>query len=179
MEDAHLAGQGHVLGHRATEGGDHPAAGPGGVGDLLDAVQVAGEAGGDDALAGVGGEQVTQDPADGPLAGGVARLLGVGRVGQEHPDPVLVGDGADAGQVGGATVDGGEVELEVARVQDHALGGVEGGGEAVGHRVGDGDQLDVEGPDVPALAVLDRHQPGPVEQAGLLDAVAGQPERQR
>ena len=28
-----------------------------------------------------------------------------------------------------------------------ALGGVEGGGEAVGHRVGDGDELDVEGPD--------------------------------
>ena len=54
---------------------------------------------------------------------------------------MLVGDGADAGQVGDAAVDRREVELQVARVQDHALRRVEGGGEAVGHRVGDGDEL--------------------------------------
>ena len=71
---------------------------------------------------------------------------------------------------------GREVELEVARVQDHALGRVEGGGEAVGHRVGDGDELAVEGPDPPPLAVGHRDQLGAVEQARLLDAVAGQAE---
>jgi hypothetical protein len=67
--------------------------------------------------------------------------------------PSVVGDGADAGQVGEAAVDRGEVELEVARVQDRALRGVERGGEAVGHRVGDGDELDVERADLAALAV--------------------------
>ena len=52
-----------------------------------------------------------------------------------------------------AAVDRREVELEVARVEDHALGRVEGGGEPVGHRVGDGDELAVEGADPAPLAV--------------------------
>ncbi len=86
---------------------------------------------------------------------------------------------ADAGQVGEAAVDRREVELEVAGVEDHALRGVEGGGEAVGHRVGDGDELHVEGPDPAPLAVGDRDELGAVEQAGLLDAVAGQAEGER
>ena len=58
-----LAGQAHVLLHRQAEGGDDPAVGDGGVGDLLDAVDVAGEAGDDDALAGVAGEEVAEDAA--------------------------------------------------------------------------------------------------------------------
>ena len=76
-------------------------------------------------------------------------------------------------EVGEAAVDRGEVELPVAGVQDHALRGVERGGEAVGHRVGDGDELDVERADLAALAVGHRDQLGLAEQAGLLDAVAG------
>ena len=67
--------------------------------------------------------------------------------------PVVVGDGADAGEVGEAAVDRREVELPVAGVQDHALRRVERGGEAVRHRVGDGDELDVERADLAALAV--------------------------
>ena len=63
-------------------------------------------------------------------------------------------------------------------MQDHALGGVEGGGEAVGHRVGDGDELHVEGPDPAALSVGHRDQLGVAEDAGLLEAVAGQSQRQ-
>ena len=58
--------------------------------------------------------------------------------------PSLDGDRADAGQVGAAAVDRGQVELEVTRVQDHALRRVERGRERVGHRVGDRDELDVE-----------------------------------
>ena len=50
----------------------------------------------------------------------------------QQPDPVDGGEGADAGEVGDAPVDRGEVELEVARVQDHALRRVERDGEGVG-----------------------------------------------
>ena len=82
-------------------------------------------------------------------------------------------------EVGEAAVDRREVELEVARVQDRALRRVEGGGEALRHRVGDRDELDLARPDAPALAVAHRDQLGAVEQPGLLDAVAGQAQRQR
>ena len=172
-EQAHLAGQGDILGHRPSEGGDHPAVGDGGIPDLLDAVDVAGEAGGDDPLAGVLGEQGAQDLAHRRLGGGVARLLGVGGVGQQQADARPRGQGADGGQVGDPPVDRREVDLEVARVQDHALGGVEGGGEAVGHRVGDGDELAVEGPNRRAPSATG-DELGAVEEAGLLDPVPGQ-----
>ena len=52
-------------------------------------------------------------------------------------------------------------------VEDDALGGVDGDGEAVRHRVGDRDELDVERPDPAALAVEDGDQLGAVEQARL------------
>ena len=81
---------------------------------------------------------------------------------------------AHAGQVGEPAVDRGEVELPVAGVHDHALRRVERGGEAVGHRVGDGDELDVERADLAALAVGDRDEVGVAEQPGLLDAVPRQ-----
>ncbi len=120
-EQAHLPGQAHVLLHRHAEGGHHPVVGDGGVGDLLDAVDVAGEAGGDDPPALVGVEQVVEDLADGGLAAGVAVLVGVGGVGQQEADALVLGDGADGRQVGEAAVDRGEVELEVAAVEDRAL----------------------------------------------------------
>ena len=52
-------------------------------------------------------------------------------------------------------------------------------GVGVRDAVGDGDELDVEGADAPTLTVGDRDHLGLPEQPGLLDAVAGQPERQR
>ena len=94
--------------------------------------------------------------------------------------PSVLASCADAGEVGAAVVDRREVELEVARVQDHALRRVHGDGVGVGDAVGDGDELDVErrrsgsrSPSATALSV------GAPEQAGLLDPVAGQAERQR
>ena len=48
VEHAELASEADVLLHAQPEGGDDAPVGDRGVGDLLDAVQVAGEAGGDD-----------------------------------------------------------------------------------------------------------------------------------
>ena len=53
-----------------SERGDDAALGDGGVGDLLDAVEVAGEAGGDDPLAALLGEERAQHRADAGLADG-------------------------------------------------------------------------------------------------------------
>ena len=170
------AGELDVLAHRAAEGGHLAAAGHGGVDDLLDAVDVAGEAGHHDPAPGPGHEDPAHGEPDRALRGREAGLLGVGRVGQEQPDPLGRGQGTDAGQVGPAAVDRLEVELEVARVQDHPLGGVEGDGEGVGHRVGDGDELDVAGTDPQPLAVGHRHEARPAGEARLVDPVAGQAE---
>ena len=75
-------------------------------------------------------EQVAQHRADARLRRRVAGLLGVGGVGQQQADALVGCDRADAGEVGAAAVDRREVELEVAGVQDHALGRVERDGEA-------------------------------------------------
>ena len=135
----------------------------GGVGDLLDTVDVAGEAGHDDPLVGMGGEQPGQHRADLALAVGVPLLLGVGGVRQEQPDPGPIGQSPDLGQVRGSPVDGSQVDLEIAGMQDDALGRVKGGGEPMRHRMGDRDELHVEGADLAPLAVAHRDElaPGP------------------
>ena len=56
-------------------------------------------------------------------------------------------------EVGAPAVDRGEVELEVAGVQDDALRRVQRDGVGVRHRVGDRDELDVERADHAPLAV--------------------------
>ena len=59
----------------------------------------------------------------------------------------------DARDVGGAPVDRREVELPVTRVEDHALRRMDRDREGVGHRVGDGNELDVERTDLHTIAV--------------------------
>ena len=81
-------------------------------------------------------------------------------------------------EVGEAAVDRVQVQLEVAGVQDRALRGVDGGGEAVGHRVGDGEELAVERADLQPLVVGHDPEVGAVDQARLLDAVPGQAQGQ-
>ena len=60
LQDAEVAAHAHVLLHAQPERRDDPPGGDRRVGDLLDAVQVAGEAGGDDPPAGLLGEQLPQ-----------------------------------------------------------------------------------------------------------------------
>ena len=86
-------------------------------------------------------------------------LFGVRRVREQETDArIAVRERPDAGEVGAATIDRRVVDLEVARVDDDALGRVEGRRETVRDRVGDGDELDVERPDRAPLAVGDRDQ---------------------
>ena len=158
LQEAQLAGEGDVAPHRTPQRGHVAPRGDGGVGHLLDPVDVAGEAGHDHPLVPVGIEQAAQDPAHLLLRRRPPFFLGVGGVRQQQPDALAVAQGADAGQVRAPAVHRGQVELEVARVQYDALGGVEGQGEAVGDGVGHGDELDVEGADLAGLAVLHHHQ---------------------
>ena len=106
-------------------------------------------------------------------------FLGIGGVGQQQPDPLVGGNGADTRQVGATPIDRGEVDLEVAGVQDHTLRCVDRNGVGVRHRVSDRDELDVERTDHAALAVLDDDQFGLAHQSRFFDAIASEAERDR
>ena len=150
-----------------------------GVGDLLDAVQVTGEAGGDDPPIAVLAEDGPQDGTDTGLARGVTRLLGVRRVAHQQTNAVAGGELTEPTEVGAPPIDRREIELPVARVQDDALRGVHGDRMSVWHRVGDRDELDRERADLDRFVVGHRDHVAATEQTGLLDPVASQPERER
>ena len=85
---------------------------------------------------------------------------------------------AEQREVGAPAVDRGQVELEVAGVDDRADGREERDREAVRHRVRDRDELAVDRADAPALTVGDLDELGAVEHPRLFDAVAGEGERE-
>lgn len=135
------------------------------VQDLLDAVDVAGEARHDDPLAGIA-EDLPQDVRDVLLGRDEARDLGVRRVGEEKVDALLA-QPRERVQVRETAVQRELVHLEVARVDHHAGGRADGDREGVGDGVVDRHELAVEGAD--ALAVSLCHLKGVRADAVLLE----------
>jgi len=141
-------------------------AGGGSVNDLLDAVDVAGEGGDDDALL-AAGELPLEGLAHHPLAHGVAGALHVGGVRQQRQHPLLA-QSAEPGQIDDLPVNGGGVDLEVAGVDHHAHAGVDGEGHGVGNGVVHVDKFYLKFSGLHRLARLHRHQLGAVQQPVLL-----------
>ena len=180
VDEAALARHRHVLHHRPTDERDLAAVRDRGLRDLLHAVQVRREARDDEALVGVLAEQRAHRGADRRLRRREARTLGVGRVGEQEADAaVAAGDLAEQREVGVAAVDRREVELEVAGVDDRALGREVRDRESVRHRVRDRDELALDRPDAPPFAVGHGDELGAIEHPRFFDAVAGQRERER
>ena len=88
LEVAEVAGDVGVLDHRAAGEGELAPVQVGDRDRLLDAVDVRGEAGHDDAALGLG-EDLVEGLADGALRGGRARGLGVGRVAEQREHALL------------------------------------------------------------------------------------------
>ena len=108
-----------------------------------DAVDGRREAGEEELLLGLR-EDLVEARADGALGGRVAGAVDVGGVLQQAEDALLAefGEGVE---VEGVAVGRGEVDLEVAGVDDDADGRVDGEGDAVDQRVRDADGQDGEG----------------------------------
>ena len=181
VQQAELAGQAHVLLHRQPERGDDAAVGDRGVGDLLDAVEVAGEAGGDDPPAARARGTASRSTAPTlRLARGVARAP---RRWSSRPAAAGCPRSVAIAPMRARSVrrpsTGVRSSLKSPECRITPCGVWNAMAKRVRHRVGDGDELDVERADHAALAVGHRDQLGAAEQAGLLDAVAGQAERQR
>ena len=86
--------------------------------------------------------------------------------------PSSLRDGGDAIDIGDTPIDGQWVDLEVARVHDHALRCAKHRQQRRRRRVGDRQELAVERADAPPLVITDRDQLGAVEQTGFVELVA-------
>ena len=161
-----------VLLHRAADDRDLAVEVGGGVEDLLDPGDVARERR-DDHPAVERLHDLAERLADGPLRGGVAGVLGAGRVGQEADDALRAHLREDR-EVRELAVDRGVVELEVAGVDDHADRRPEGDPHRVRDRVADPERDDAERPDLELVARLEGEERVVVELV-LLDLVAEEP----
>ena len=105
---------------------------------------------------------------DGALGGRVAGTIDVGGVLEQH-EHALLAEFGEGVEVEGLGVGRGEVDLEVAGVDDQADRSVDGEGHAVHQRVRDADGHDGEGPESEAVSGKDFDQFGIVEQAMLFE----------
>ena len=170
---AQLRGDLHDVLHAPAGDGHLPPAGGGGVQHLLDAVDVAGEGGDDDALL-AAGELPLEGLAHHPLAHGVAGALHVGGVRQQRQHALLA-QLAEPRQIDDLAVDGCGVDLEVAGVDHGAQLRVDGEGHGVGDGVVHVDELHLELSGLHRLPGLHGHQLRAVQQAVLLELQPDQP----
>ncbi len=91
------------------------------------------------------GEDFVEARVDGPLAGRVAGAIDVGGVLQKGEDAAACRIRRSAWRSKALAVGRGEIDLEVAGVDDDADGGFDGEGDAVHQGVGDADGLDGKG----------------------------------
>ena len=105
---------------------------------------------------------------DGAFAGGVTGALDVGRILEQGEDAALAvfGEGV---QVESFVVEGGEIDFEVAGMNDDADGRIDGEGHAVDQGMGDADGLDGEGADGEFLFRRDLDERGFVEKLVLFE----------
>ena len=115
-----------------------------------------------------GSEDVVEARDDGLFAGSEAGAVDVGGVLQEAEDVLLaeVGEGLE---IEGVAVGRGEIDLEVAGMEDDADGGMDGERDAVDQRMRDADGEDREDAEVEAAAGEDLDELGVVEEAMLFE----------
>ena len=141
LQVAELAGDGDVGHHAATDDQNLASRGHGGVGHLLNAVDVGGK-GGDQHLARAFWHDLLQGLAHGALRQGVSLSFHVGGVGQQQQDALLP-IGSQAAQIGRLAVDGGQIQLEITRMDEKAGRRANGEADAIDDGVGDPEGFDV------------------------------------
>ena len=145
------------------------------VDDLLDAVDVRRERRDDDATARIV-ESAVKCRTDRTLRRRMALALRIRRIRHEHED-AAVAEVGEAAEVRHLAVNRRVVELEVARVHDHADRRLDGEADGVRDRVIDADEADTEAADIDDVALHDRVQVARVN-AVLLEAALEDAERQ-
>ncbi len=153
LQVAEFAGESHVAHHRASDEGDLAAVPVGGVEDLLDPVNMAGEAGHDDPL-GRCPEHLIDRRGQFLLGGGESGDLRVRRV-DEHQVDALLAEPGERPKIGDPFVERELVELEVTGMQDQARRGTDRHGQGVRDRVVHRHELTIERPELLSTALRD------------------------
>ena len=161
-----LASDAGVGEHRAPGDDDLATASLGGIADLLQTMDMAGEGRDEHAALGIL-DRIVERVTDLGLGLGEARNDGVSRVGQEQVDADL-GEAGDGAVIGGDAVDGGLVQLEVTGVHDIALRGLDEDAERAGDGMGHREEVDLDAAEVHMAAALD------LAELGSADAELGE-----
>ena len=179
LGDTHIAqigGDLHNILHAAPRHRDLASARGGCVNDLLNAVDIGGKGGDDDALL-AAGEQPLEGLAHNGFAHRIARTLHIGGVGQQRQHALLA-QFAEAAQIDHLAVDGRGVDLEVAGVDNDAHAGVDRKGYGVGDGVVDMDKFHIEFTGADHLARLNGDELDGLGKAVLLQLELDQPRGQ-
>ena len=153
LEETELLSDAHVAQHRPADHGDLATVGVRRIENLLDAVDVGGEAGDDDPASRVA-EYCLDRRRELAFRGRETRHLGVGGVGHEQIHALFTEPG-EGPQIRDPTVERQLVHLEVTGVQDGAARGADEDRQRVRNRVVDSRELAVEDTDLLALTLGD------------------------
>ena len=134
-------------------------------------MNVAGKTCRNDAACFVLGEQLSQHHTNRLFRWRRAALFGIGAVQHEQSNAVAGCKRTEACQVCATIVHWREVNLEVARVDDDTLWGVQGNCMCIRHRVRYGNELNVKWPDATTLIVFDGDHFGFAKQPCFFNAV--------
>ncbi len=158
LDVSQFSGDLHIGDHGAAVEENFPLEADRRVHHLLHPVDIAGKGRHHDSP-GAFGENLVKGFSHVFFREGEAAGLDIGGIGQQRQDPFLTIAGK-GGQVGEFPVHGGLVQLEVAGVDHHPLGGADGQAAAVHNGVGDPDEFHLEGPQpdlVPGLHHVELH----------------------
>ncbi len=178
VQEPEFPGQGHVLLHRAAQGGHLPPPGDGGIGHLLDPVDVAGEAGHDEPSVRPGQEDPPQRLAHRRLRGGEPGLLGVGGVESSSRIPGSEARAPMRARSVRRPSTGWRSILKSPEWRMIPCGVWKAVAKACGTEWVTGMNSTSTGSDAPALPVPDRDELDPLVHAGLVDPVSGQSQGQ-
>ncbi len=161
VQVAHLAGDAHVRDHAPPDDGHTPPVTAGRIGHLLNARDVRGESGHDDAPwrpAKDARQGLSQDLLGGRIAG----LFRIGAVREQEQHPLATQLG-QLGEIGAQAIYRIVVELEVSRVDYQAHWRVNPQPDPIGDAMADVEELDLERPDRQLIPWRDRVQLHPVD----------------
>src|SRR6202158_504698 len=143
---------------------------------VLDPVDVGGEVGHHDATWGLT-ENLLERRVQVAFRPRTSRAFGVGRIAEQQPHPFLT-DRSEASHIGRKAVGRVGVQLEVARVNDLADGGVDREGDRIGDGVADGHRLHAERPELDLASDSHLAEVRLAKKAMLLQLGLDQTERQ-
>ena len=179
LDNAEVARHAHVIDHRPAKCCHYSAGINRCLGNLLHAMNMTCETCSDNAFGLVFGKQLPQYNSNAAFARCRTALFGIRTVEHQQANSVSRCQCTKSCQVSAAVINRCEINLEVTRVNNHALRSVQRNRVREWHRVCNGNELNIKWPNATALVIDNRNQFGFAQQPGLFDSVASEPKCDR